>query len=107
MINDTDVPRGGFIQILFVTDPIYPNSGDTTSLEFDLVNKARNSIQKDVDYQVSINQGSNQIYEIHLTQHKVSVSIPFKFKNSGTYQIVVEINGMSFQQFRPRLQYLQ
>jgi hypothetical protein len=48
-ISDINVPRGGFIQVLFATDPVYPDSTNQTNLEFDFVNKESNSIQQDVD----------------------------------------------------------
>ena len=102
VINDVNVPRGGFIQVLFATDPIYPNSGDQTSLEFDFVNKELDSIQQDVDYKVSINKGSNQVYGIPITHTaQGSVSIPLRFQNSGTYQIAVEVDGISFKPIPP------
>lgn len=97
-INDASVPRGGFIQVLFATDPAYPDTTNQTNLEFDFVNKEINSIQQDVDYKISINQGSNEVYVMPITHSSQgSVSFPFQFKNPGEYQIVVGIYGMSFE----------
>ena len=66
-IPAVDVPVGGFIQVLFATDPVYPDSTEQTNLEFDFVNKENNSVQQDVDYKISINQGSNQLYTTPIT----------------------------------------
>ena len=96
-INDSNVPRGGFIQVLFATDPVYPDSSDQTNLEFDFVNKETDTVQQDVDYKISINQGSNQLYTMPTTHSaQGSVTFPFRFQNSGYYQIVVEVYGISF-----------
>jgi len=88
------------IDVGFSTDPENPNSGDQALLNIVFINK-QSSIQHHIDYRVFVTQGGNLfgIYKSHTNEG--SVSIPFQFKNNGTYQVKVEIDGILFQPVPP------
>jgi len=88
---------GGTLKVGLSTDPINPNTSGQTQLKINFMNK-QDSTQQHIDYKVSVIQGSNQIFGIPLTHTAPgSVSIPIQFQNSGTYQIIVEVDGILFQ----------
>lgn len=92
----------GTINVGFSTDPANPNPGDQTQLKISFINKQTNAIQQHIDYKVSIIQNENQVFGIPVTHTaEGSVSIPFQFQTTGTYQVIVEVDGILFQPTPP------
>lgn len=100
-IQQIQLTSGGTLQVELSTDPVNPTTTSQTQLQINFMNK-QDSIQQHIDYKVSIIQGSNQLFGTPLTHTALgSVSIPIKFQNSGTYQIIVEVDGILFQPIPP------
>jgi plastocyanin len=100
-IQQIQLTSGGTLQVGFSTDPINPTITDSTQLKINFMNK-QDSIQQHVDYKVSVIQGSSQVFGMPLTHTALGlVSIPIQFQNSGTYQIIVEVDGVLFQPIPP------
>ena len=93
---------GGTLNISFETNPTTPNPGDQTMLKIGFLNK-QNSIQPHIDYKVSVMQGSDQIFGIPVSHVATegAVSIPIQFQTAGTYQVIVEVQGILFQPIPP------
>ena len=92
----------GTINVGFTTDPVSPNPGDPTQIKINFINKQTNDIQPHVDYKISVMQGGNQVFGIPITHTaEGAVSIPFTFQTSGTYQIIVDVEGLVFQPIPP------
>ncbi len=93
---------GGTINVSFATDPASPNPGDQTQLKVSFINKQTKAVQVHVDYKVSVMQGGNQIFGIPITHTAEGTgSIPFQFQSAGTYQVIVEVDGIVFQPIPP------
>lgn len=98
----TQTTSGGTINVDFSTDPVSPNPGDQTQLKVTFINKQTKEVQVHVDYKVSVLQGGNQIFGIPITHTAEGVgSIPFQFQSAGTYQVIVEVDGLVFQPLPP------
>lgn len=98
----TQTTSGGTINVAFSTDPATPNPGDQTQLKVTFINKQTKAVQVHVDYKVSVLQGGNQIFGIPITHTAEGVgSIPFQFQSAGTYQVIVEVDGLVFQPLPP------
>lgn len=93
---------GGTLNISFETNPTTPNPGDQTMLKIGFLNK-QNSIQPHIDYKVSVMQGNDQIFGIPVSHVATegAVSIPMQFQTAGTYQVIVEVQGILFQPIPP------
>jgi hypothetical protein len=92
----------GTINVGFTTDPITPNPGDSTQIKLNFINKQTNALQPHVDYKISVMQGGNQVFGIPLTHTaEGAVGIPFQFQTAGTYQVIVDIEGLVFQPIPP------
>ncbi len=107
---------GGTLKVGFSTDPINPDTSSQTQLKINFINKQTNELQPHVDYKVSVNQGSIKVFgvptrtdagqptipfQFHTTGG--SVTIPFQFQTAGTYQIMVEVDGLVFQPIPPEI----
>jgi hypothetical protein len=91
----------GTLQVGFSTDPINPNTSGQTQIKLNFLTK-QNTLQNHIDYKISIIQDSNQVFGIPITHTaEGSVSIPFQFQTVGTYQIIVEVDGILFQPIPP------
>ncbi len=93
---------GGTINVGFETNPTSPNPGDQTQLKVSFINKQTQATQVHVDYKVSVMQGSDQVFGtgvVHTAEG--AVSIPFQFQSAGTYQVIVEVDGIVFQPIPP------
>lgn len=92
----------GTINIAFTTDPVIPNPGDQTLIKLNFINKQTNALQPHVDYKISIMQSGNQVGGIQITHTaEGAVSIPYQFQTAGTYQIIVDVEGLVFQPIPP------
>jgi hypothetical protein len=92
----------GTINVSFTTDPTNPNPGDLTKIKLNFINKQTNTLQPHVDYKVSVMQGGNQVFGIPLTHTGEGIGdIPFQFQTAGTYQVIVDIEGLVFQPIPP------
>ncbi len=93
---------GGTLQVGFSTDPINPDTSSQTQLQINFINKNTNQIQPHIDYKISVMQGGNQVYGIPITHTALgAVTIPFQFQTAGTYQIIVDVEGIVFQPITP------
>lgn len=93
---------GGTLNVSFSTDPASPNPGDQTQLKISFISKQSGAVQPHIDYKVSVMQGSNQIAGIPVTHTaEGSVGIPVQFQVAGTYQVIVEVDGILFQPIPP------
>ncbi len=93
---------GGTLQVGFFTDPINANTGNPTQLKVSFINKQTSQIQPHIDYKISILQGGNVVFGIPITHTaEGAVSIPFTFQTAGTYQIIVDVEGILFQPIPP------
>ena len=100
--NQVQLTDKGSIKVGFYTDPEYPNILNQTKFSISFVNKDSDMIQQHIDYKVFIKKGTNQIYGIPITHTATSsVTIPFQFTDAGTYQVVVEVDGILFQPIPP------
>ena len=92
----------GTINVGFTTDPTTPNPGDPTQIKLNFINKQTNELQPHVDYKISVMQGGNQVFGIPITHTaEGAVSIPFQFQTAGSYQVIVDIEGLVFQPIPP------
>ncbi len=92
----------GTINVAFSTDPTSPNPGDQTQIKLNFINKQTNALQPHVDYKISVLQSGNQVFGIPITHTaEGSVSIPYQFQSAGTYQIIVDVEGLVFQPIPP------
>jgi len=92
----------GTINVGFTTDPATPNPGDPTQIKLNFINKQTNALQPHVDYKIAVIQGGNQVFGIPITHTaEGAVSIPFQFQTAGTYQVIVDIEGLVFQPIPP------
>jgi len=92
----------GTINVAFATDPANPNPGDQTLLKIRFLNK-QNSVQPHIDYNVTVTKGTDRAFStgnLHVGEGG-SISIPFQFQDTGTYQITVEVDGILFQPIPP------
>jgi len=100
--NQVELTDKGSIKVGFYTDPEKPDTSNQTKFYISFINKNSDLIQQHIDYKVSIKKGTDQIFGIPVTHTaEGSVIIPFQFTNVGTYQIVVEVDGILFQPISP------
>ena len=86
----------GNLKIGLSTEPS-PTVGQPTQLKIDFINNQTNSIEEHIDYKVTIMKGSTQVFETSLLHTADgSVTIPYQFQDAGTYQVVVEVDGIWF-----------
>ena len=94
----------GSIKIGFYTDPPTPDTSSQTQMSISFLNKDTDNIQQHIDYAVFIKKGSDQIFGIQKTHTaEGSVTVPFQFTDPGTYQVVVEVDGILFQPIPPEI----
>ena len=92
----------GTINVGFTTDPVAPNPGDPTQIKISFINKQTNQIQPHIDYKISVMQDGNAVFGIPITHTaEGAVSIPFTFQTAGTYQVIVDVEGILFQPIPP------
>ena len=100
--NQVQLTDKGSIKVGFYTDPQNPNTTNQTKFSISFVNKDSDMIQQHIDYKVFIKKGTNQIFGVpfsHTAQG--SITVPFQFTDAGSYQIVVEVDGILFQPIPP------
>lgn len=94
----TQTTDKGSIKVGFYTDPQMPDTTSQTKMFISFLNKDTDNIQPHIDYKVFIKKGQDQIFGIPLTHTaEGSVTLPFQFKDAGTYQIIIEVDGILFQ----------
>ena len=100
--NQIEPTDKGSIKVGFYTDPAAPDTSSQTKLYISFLNKDSGIIQQHIDYKVFIKKGADQIFGIPVTHTaEGSVTVPFKFTNAGTYQVLVEVDGILFQPIQP------
>jgi predicted secreted protein with PEFG-CTERM motif len=100
--NQVQLTDKGSIKVGFYTDPQNPNTANQTKFSISFVNKDSNMIQQHIDYKVFIKKGTDQIGGVPFTHTATgSITVPFQFTDVGTYQVVVEVDGILFQPIPP------
>lgn len=88
----------GTLKVGLSTIPSHPKPGESTKLKIDFINKNTNENQQHVDYSIAVSKGDSQVFGVPLTHTaEGSVTIPYEFQESGTYQISVGIESIFFQ----------
>ena len=92
----------GTLNVGLSTDPTIPNPGEPTKIKINFINKQTNSTQVHIDYKISVMQGDQPVFGIPITHTAEGVvSIPFQFQTAGTYQVIVDVEGVVFQPIPP------
>lgn len=100
--NQVKATDKGSVKVGFYTDPSTPNTTDQTKLAISFLNKDSGITQQHIDYKVFIKKGSDQVFGIAKTHTaEGTVTVPFQFTDSGTYQVTVEVDGILFQPIPP------
>jgi uncharacterized protein (UPF0333 family) len=100
--NQVQLTDKGTIKVGFYTDPANPDTTNQTKFYISFLNKNSDMIQPHIDYKIFIKKGADQIFGIPVTHTaQGSVSIPFQFTDAGTYQVLVEVDGILFQPIPP------
>jgi predicted secreted protein with PEFG-CTERM motif len=100
--NQVQLTDKGSIKVGFYTEPQNPNTVNQTKFSISFLTKDSGMIQQHIDYKVFIKKGTNQIFGIPFTHTaQGSITIPFQFTDAGTYQVVVEVDGILFQPIPP------
>ncbi|MGI0027114.1 MAG: PEFG-CTERM sorting domain-containing protein [Nitrosopumilaceae archaeon] len=100
--NQVKLTDKGTIKVGFYTDPQKPNTSNQTKFYISFMNKDSDLIQQHIDYKVSVKKGTDQVFGIPVTHTATgSVTVPFQFPDVGTYQVVVEVDGILFQPITP------
>ena len=90
------------IYVELSTNPPIPKPDNQTQIHIIFMNKDLNSIQKHVDYKVSIMKGANQIFSIILSHSTDGLAnFPYTFQEAGTYQITIEVDDVLFLPIPP------
>lgn len=102
--NQIQLTDKGSIKASFYTQPSQPNTISKTQFYISFLNKDTGSIQQHVDYKVSIKKGADQIFGIPVTHTaEGSVTVPYQFTDAGTFQLIVEVDGILFQPISPEI----
>jgi hypothetical protein len=90
----------GTLLVSISTEPTKPVLGDLTKLKIDFINPKTNQIQEHVDYKVTVTKDGSPVFgPIPLTHtSEGAVTIPVEFKENGEHKIIVDIEGILFQQ---------
>jgi hypothetical protein len=100
--NQVQLTDKGSIKVSFYTDPTQPNIVSQTQFYISFLNKDSDLNQQHVDYKIFIKKGVDQIFGIPVTHTaEGSVTVPFQFSDVGTYQLIVEVDGILFQPITP------
>lgn len=96
LIDTTDASNLGNLKVSLSTSPM-PSTVVPTQLKIDFLDSKTNSLQRHIDYNISIIKGTDQIYNTTvLHTNEGFVDIPYQFPQSGTYHILVKVNGILF-----------
>ena len=102
--NQVELTDKGSIKVSFYTQPAQPNAMSKTQFYISFLTKDTGSIQQHVDYKISIKKGEDQIFGIPITHTaEGSVTVPYQFTDAGTYQVLVEVDGILFQPTAPEI----
>lgn len=89
----------GTLNVGVATNPDKPVPGDDTRFKIDFINPKTEKIQEHIDYKVTIQRDGERIIGsanlIHTSEG--SISIPVDSIESGTYFILIEVEGILFQ----------
>ena len=102
--NQVQLTDKGSIKVGFYTDPQTPDTSSQTKFYISFLNKDSDLIQQHIDYKVFVKKGADQIFGIPITHTaEGSVTVPFQFTDVGTYQVIVEVDGILFQPITPEI----
>ena len=102
--NQVQLTDKGSIKVSFYSQPAQPNTKSKTQFYISFLNKETGSTQQHVDYKISIKKGGDQIFGIPVTHTaEGSITVPYQFTDAGTYQLIVEVDGILFQPTAPEI----
>lgn len=88
---------GGNLKIGLSTNPGNPVAGQPTQFSITFLDGQTNTLEEHVDYKVTIMKGDNQVFGTSfLHTAEGSVTIPYQFQDAGTYNVIVEVDGVYF-----------
>ena len=94
---------GSTLEVGFSTDPATPTLQSDTYILINFIDKTTQKLFPHIDYQVAVKEGNNQICGTG-SQHTAEGSVTnFKcqFPDATKYQVVVEVDGITFQPITP------
>jgi hypothetical protein len=95
-ISPTDV---GTLNIGIATIPEKPIPGEVTKFQIDFINPKTEKIQVHIDYKFTLQRDGENVFGptnlIHTSEG--SVTIPVEIMETGTYFVLIEIEGILFQ----------
>lgn len=87
----------GTLKIGLATDPGTPTAGKPTRFTISFLDNKTNALEEHVDYKVTIMKGNDQVFGTSfLHTAEGSVTIPYQFKDTGNYNVVVEVDDVYF-----------
>ena len=89
----------GTLNVDFSTTPAVPDSGQIVKLGIKFINPSTEKIQEHIDYRLTVSKdGANTFGPIPLTHTSTgSVTIPVEVQEEGTYDVLIEVEGILFQ----------
>ncbi len=89
----------GTLNVDFSTTPTKPDPGDIVKFNIDFINPNTEKIQVHIDYRLTVSQdGVTMFGPIPLTHTSVgSVTIPVELGTEGTFEVLIEVEGILFQ----------
>ncbi|WP_166390204.1 hypothetical protein [Candidatus Nitrosotalea sp. TS] len=85
------------LKIGLSTNPENPIAGQPTQLNVSFIDNQTNSIEEHVDYKVTIMKGETQVFTTPLLHAADgSIIVPYQFQDSGSYNVMVEVDGIWF-----------
>jgi hypothetical protein len=89
----------GTLNVDLTLSPLEPTPGDIVDLTIDFINPQTQKTQEHIDYRVLVTRDGISVFDtgqiIHTSVGKVT--IPVEFKEEGTYETLVEVEGILFQ----------
>ncbi len=86
----------GNLKVSLSTSPS-PSTGKPTSLKINFFDSKTDSLEQHIDYNISIMNGTDEVYNTSvLHSNDGTVTMPYQFLHAGTYQVVVDVDGILF-----------
>lgn len=95
--QSTNQSNSGNLKIGLSTNPGNPTAGQPTQFNIAFMDDKTNSIEEHVDYKVTIMKGTTQVFTTSLLHAaEGSISMPYQFQDAGSYNVMVEVDGIWF-----------
>ncbi|HJT09977.1 MAG TPA: multicopper oxidase domain-containing protein [Candidatus Nitrosotalea sp.] len=93
----TNSSSNGTLKISLSTDPGTLVADEPSRLAISFLDSKTNTLEEHVDYKVTIMKGNDQVFGTSfLHTAEGSVTIPYQFQDAGTYNVMVEVDGIYF-----------